>query len=356
MRILVVGGNLGSVGLIEYLANDVHAVVDVATIAKDHPAQEVPGINDFILYPSNALDTKVNLDVYDFIIPGSHDLYLRDIAEASQCEVTRFLLNNITNKSTLQKSLKKIGAHEIATVSCCDESCLDRFLENCRSSQSAALVKPVADSGGGKGIYKIKPDGLDNTGLRDIRAKLAEGWILEKVEPGRDFAISLFIRGGRLIQWYSDCEFVENYRVVGSITNENVVFEMEAPAIYLTKCLSKLGFSSGFYHCQIRYVDQTRWKVIEITPRLPGDAYWWPAEKIGLPYRQWYAEAWMKMHDFLLPYKAQCSKSYGRVYAQHVGILEKKIGSVQTTAVLNSSSSNHGYKVHLFEAPFCALI
>ena len=95
--VLIVGGNLGAAGLLSRL-NEAYpqVTVDVASVSQHHPLALKSDKYKTILYESGHLEKSVNLDSYDFFLPGSHDLYLKDLVYGLKRDdlIANFLMLN----------------------------------------------------------------------------------------------------------------------------------------------------------------------------------------------------------------------------------------------------------------------
>ena len=298
LNVLIVGGNLGSVGIVDRI-KEAHpsASIDVATISTDHPLAVADG-HRVILYQSGGLHRVIDLRKYDFVLPGSHDLYLRDMVFALERQDLIASYTSLNDKRNLHQRLSSTKRHNIAMQHCSNYALLHQFLKSLDSD--SLILKPIRDSGGGKGIEVFQASALLGSDLNRIDECLSSGdYILEQYAPGHDFAISLFIdEQGDTFEYYIDREYLDDFRVVGSISGSNILRWAKPIADQLHVVLQELGHNSGFFHCQIRLTSLNEWKIVEVTERLPGDVYWWPAEMLGISYRDKYIQCWARKFGY----------------------------------------------------------
>lgn len=329
LRALVVGGNLGSVGLVDYLLSAFPKIcVEVACISKEHP---VNGRSDIAVhaYQSGALQNSVNVRDYDFMIPGSHDLYLRDLVYALGRDDLITSYETVNNKSKLRQILStksEISSHNIRHAT--SSSDLHELLTKSRANDTF-LLKPTLESGGGKGILRILKSAITESEIKKIGDYLDnKKYILEEYVCGSDISLSIFFDpNNEAFSYYADREYLAEFRVIGSVSSKNFIIGLRAIANEVRTILIELDVNKGFFHMQLRIEESGEWRVIEITERFPGDVYWWPAEKLGLPYRMLFVDTWMCKFGFDSSvinenYQLKEHTNYGRCYSDHMNFFK----------------------------------
>ena len=277
---LVIGSNIGSLLLSQRLLDSSLNVCiglhnNVTLIPDSH-------LSSFTLQvdPYYSPDLRNRLH-NSFLVPGSHDLFLRTYSYNFQYSNSSFVLEPHLYDLIHSKVLFRNHSHSYLPENTPQFfTSYDSFLK-AGLDPSSFLLKPE-HAGGGRGIHVLSSDYV---------CSLNSPYLIERIVQGFDVSISMFLSNSSIHYLYSDLEFSsEHYSIEGSASSQAFISSVNSSCIPATllRLATSLGISDGLIHSQIR-ISQDSWYIIEMTQRLPGDAYQIvPMVFLGVDYESYY--------------------------------------------------------------------
>ena len=271
----------------------------------------------------SALDSLIEREGFDFIVPGCTDVSYKVCAEVNHgrfvgidsVEATR----SINNKSEFRAVAKRFGI-PVPKVLNYEEAL----------HHEAVIVKPV-DAFSGRGITIVKKNEIGSLQLAysfSCETSKTGTALIEELVVGQLYSHSAFLQAGKVVADFvvqEDCttnQFTVDTSMVAFDFPEKLRESLRADAC---KLVNGLGLVDGLIHSQFILSGDRYW-IIEVTRRCPGDLYALLIEmSTGYPYGASYAAPFL-----------------GRApMAQDAGNLQKRI--IRHTATSKEGDSLWGF-------------
>lgn len=287
-KVLLVDTNISSSPIYDFLLRLGHDVAVIGGNPRDFLARTAKNYIQADYSEPETLAKVVSKHGFDFIVPGCNDRSYLACSRVNEKGVFFGLDSSTAAEMVNNKQLFRTFAIQnglpVPSIYTAENFPLDRPL----------IVKPV-DAFSGRGVSILSSPNGDSL-ARAVKfakdASLASNCIIEEYVDGQLYSHSAFVQNGRvLVDFVVEEHGTANPFVVDT---SRVIYDFQADMLaQVRSCIERMAnllqMVDGLVHTQF-IVSGSRFWIIEVTRRCPGDLYSQLIElSTGIPYAELYA-------------------------------------------------------------------